>query len=95
MGRPGSWLEVWPCCHQQGCHLKGEYLMTLGPGRSTPGWEVALPGLVGLVVLTVSVVVEAVAAETKDALDFLGYLTLYLKRQQGPNRDSLLGGVKR
>ena len=72
MGRPGSWLEVWPCCD----HLKGGYLMTLGPGRSTPGWEVALPGLVGLVVLTVSVVVEMVAAEMKDALDFLGYLTL-------------------
>ena len=70
--------------------------MTLGPGRSTPGWEVALPGLVALVVLTVSVVVEAVAAETKDALDFLGHLTLYLKRQQEPNHnDSLLGGVKR
>ena len=92
MGRPGSWLEVLPCCD----HLKGGYLMTLGPGRSTPGWEVALLDLVGFVVLPVSVVVEAVAAERKDALDFLGHLTLYLKRQQGPNRsDSLLGGVKR
>ena len=70
--------------------------MTLGPGRSTPRWEVALPGLVGLVVLTVSVVVEGVAAETKVALDFLGYLTLDLKSQQGPNRsDSLLGGMKK
>ena len=68
-----------------------------GPGRvNSQVTEVALPSLVVLVVLTVSVVVEAVAAETKDALDFLGHLTLYLKRQQGPNRsDSLLGGMKR